>query len=760
MSAEELRFPRVYQEVRNYWAENSSRLTAEYTAGRSSFLAWCPPQEALARPIDELLGILKARFGAEFERALEGSVSSPADSEPDPRWITRSNIIGINVRTVGSFWGVIPYLMTVPGSWNAVHLLPIWEPGVVGSLYGISSWEINPEFYSPELAHVLPELDSVEAQLRFVINLIHLSGRTVGLDVIPHTDRFSQIVLAQPWCFEWLQREDLTLIDHGDHLTPRVQEVIYRWLLDRGPAAERPLPSSPAELFSELDEQERNELLFGVVEAKEARDARRDDLVERLYSFGYEPVPATMAPPFRGLEIDPETRYLDSRGRVWRDYRMQKPQAMSRVFGPLTRYRLYAGADSADSTARDAGGPGRRCPDGVPASGSPGSGSWELDFSQPVREVWDYVADHYADICARYGFDFMRGDMSHVQMRPDGVPENPDTYYDALSFVKQRVADRCCRPGFAYYAESFLAARDVFGYGEELDHLEASRADAALGDLQAVVAGTPQFMRRLARYLELARCRACTPSFTVITGDKDDPRFDEYFRGANVARYFTALFLTDMPSYIALGFEMRDIRMQPAPNDYYTKLYVFQEQSDSNVYPSKAVHGPYRWNTNGAQFAAITRVRLLAERLLPEIAHCATQVLLPPDPENGAPVFAWTHETPHPRYCFVLNFSVDRDSGSFGVPVPAPARAHAHGHPEAPGQAHGPELGSAPSSRVELIFTSRLDAGPAAESRSAAGPEEPAESIACGNEVIHSNGYHYRIENLRPGEARVYRYCY
>ncbi len=725
MSAEELRFPRVYQEVRNYWAENSSRLTAEYTGGRSSFLAWCPPQEVLARPVDDLLGILKARFGVEFGRALEGSVSSPADPEPDTRWITRSNIIGINVRTVGSFWGVIPYLMTVPGSWNAVHLLPIWEPGVVGSLYGISSWEINHEFYSPELAHALPELDSVEAQLRFVINLIHLSGRTVGLDVIPHTDRFSQIVLAQPWCFEWLQREDLTLIDHGDHLIPRVQEVIYRWLLDRGPAAERPLPSSPAKLFSELSEHERNELLFGVVEAKEARNARRDDLVERLYSFGYEPVPATMAPPFRGLEIDPDTRYLDSRGRVWRDYRMQKPQAMSRVFGPLTRYRLYAGAGSAGSTARD-----------------PGGGSWELDFSQPVREVWDYVADHYADICARYGFDFMRGDMSHVQMRPDGVPANPGRYYDVLAFVKQRVADRCGWPGFAYYAESFLAARDVFGYGEELDHLEASRADAALGDLQAVVSGTPQFMRRLARYLELVRCRACTPSFTVITGDKDDPRFDEYFRGANVARYFTALFLTDMPSYIALGFEMRDIRMQPAPNDYYTKLYVFQEQSDSNVYPSKAVHGPYRWNTNGAQFAAITRVRLLAERLLPEIGECPTQVLLPPDPENGASVFAWTHATPHPRYCFIVNFSVDHDSGSFGVPVPASAPVHA--------------------TRAELIFTSRLDTVPAAvpgaERGAKTGAEIAAEPAAGGIEVIHSNGFHYRIENLRPGEARVYRY--
>ena len=36
----------------------------------------------------------------------------------------------------------------------------------------------------------------------------HAMGRTVGMDIIPHTDRFSQMALAYPHYFEWLRRQD------------------------------------------------------------------------------------------------------------------------------------------------------------------------------------------------------------------------------------------------------------------------------------------------------------------------------------------------------------------------------------------------------------------------------------------------------------------------------------------------------------------------------------------------------------------------
>ena len=711
--------PRVYQEIRDYYREHALELRNDYAAGRCSFLPWCLPQDVVELSAGEVLHILRSRFGAELERAIREDIASPSLAKPNASWITTANVVGINVRTLGSFWQIVPYLLTVPQSFDAVHLLPIWEPGVVGSLYGISSWNINAEFFSPQLAEELPELDTADRQLRFVTNLIHLMGRTVGLDVIPHTDRFSQIVLAQPWCFEWLQREDTTLVDHGDHLIGRVEELILEWLRASGAAVESTQPEEvfrkPDTFFRELDEEERTALLFGPRSEKAQRDARRGELVGYLYRYGLEPVPATMAPPFRGLEIDPASRYLDGEGRIWRDYRFSAPQGMSRVFGPLTRYRLYHGVER---------------------------GSWELDFSRPVREVWEYVAERYAEICRRYGFAFMRGDMSHVQMRRGGVPSHPGEYYDILGFVKRRVAERCRMPGFAYFAESFLAARDVFGYGEELDHLEAAEADAALGDLQSLVCGTPEFMRRLRRYLDLAGTRGCVPSFTVITGDKDDPRFDEFYRAGNAARYFTALFLSDLPSYTALGFETRDIRLQPAENDYYTKLYVFQEQGDSNIHPSKAVHGAYRWNTNGAQFATFTRIRLVAEKILPELRGLATRILIAPDAEHAELPFAWTHLTDRPRYLFVVNFSTERDSGPFGIPhLSSTRRATTGATPGATtGPASGPDVPVLAATTLEPVFST---------------------AVALGHrELAPGNRRHVRVENLKPGEARIYRYRY
>ena len=46
-------------------------------------------------------------------------------------------MVGINVRTVGTLFNVIKYALTIPvgeGLHNAIHLLPLWEPGVVGSM--------------------------------------------------------------------------------------------------------------------------------------------------------------------------------------------------------------------------------------------------------------------------------------------------------------------------------------------------------------------------------------------------------------------------------------------------------------------------------------------------------------------------------------------------------------------------------------------------------------------------------------------------
>ncbi|MCB0596851.1 MAG: hypothetical protein KDD28_22395, partial [Phaeodactylibacter sp.] len=259
-----------------------------------------------------------------------------------------------------------------------------------------------------------------------------------------------------------------------------------------------------------------------------------------------------------------------------------------------------------------------------------------------------------------YNFDFMRGDMSHVQMRPEGVPAQADNYYDLHKAVRAHI--RQVKPYFGYFAETFLVGPGFIAYGNEADHLEQADADSTLGDLQSMVVGSPKFMQNFRWYLDILKTRDFAPNFTIMTGDKDDPRFDEFYQGANEARLFTALFLTDMPSYMALGFECRDPHPTPAPNEHYTKLYVFRIGSGE-----KATKGPYVFGKNGLLFHRLSRLRFAAEQLLPHIVNADTHWLLPPDATAATRVVAWT-QSPNPQYLFVVNLDAHEPASNIKIP--------------------------------------------------------------------------------------------
>ena len=587
---------------------------ARYTEGHSSFIPFLMPEQALKMSAGETLEILRARFGADLERALS---PEPMEARLSGEfWLKSANIAGINVRTVGSFWNVLKYLLTLPAARDSIHLLPIWEAGVVGSIYGMSSWELNPEFFSPELAAACPHLSTTEQQLKAVINVIHLSGRTVGMDVIPHTDRYSEIVLSNPDFFEWMKRDDLEIVDHSENLHEEAMGAIFTLLNELGPAVEdETTPASTEELFGR-GEREKVRVLFGEPADHEGRGRRRNEFVKRLHRLGLEPVPGTMAPPYRGLEVDPreEAKTVDENGQVWRDYRITNPEPMSRVFGPLTRYKLYGRKDD--------------------------NRNWEIDFDLPRKNVWDYVCRKYGEVQKKFGFDFMRGDMSHVQMRPEGVPPEVDDHYDLLAAVKHHIRQRGCSH-FGYFGESFLAPPGVMAFGCEEDHLEASHADATLGDLQSTSVGSVEFMEKLHHYVGLADTRSFAPAFTVMTGDKDDPRFDEFYRDGNEVRLFASYFLTDMPGYVGLGYETRDVHHKPAPNEHYTKLYVFQERTGP-----KATNGPYVWGKNSSLFAAVNRLRLYLDQIdfVSRFRGRKVLWLQPPDPTGNKKLIVWTFE--------------------------------------------------------------------------------------------------------------------
>ena len=244
--------PRVYQEYLDFWQNPAQRQASleAYTQGRQSFVLSLIPEQALQLSVTETLEILRGRFGSKVEIALHPDftnsesipdkipteIQSPVANQSNGEWLKHTNMVGINVRTVGSFWNIIPYALTLPEAQDAIHILPIWEPGVAGSMYGISSWNLNPEFYSAELAEAVPTLISLGRQLRAVINLLHLMGKNAGMDVIPHTDRFSQIALAYPDYFEWLQRQDTLIVDHRTNLHEAAQKQIGLFLLEHGPA--------------------------------------------------------------------------------------------------------------------------------------------------------------------------------------------------------------------------------------------------------------------------------------------------------------------------------------------------------------------------------------------------------------------------------------------------------------------------------------------------------------------------------------------
>jgi len=684
---------------------------AAYVSGGRSFVAGLRPQDALAMPLAEVLDVLRRRHGPAVDVALSGPavdldadladlppvVRSPVADRPDSSWLKRANMVGINLRTVGDLGNVVKYGLTLPGAFDAVQLLPFWESGVVKSLYGMASWHLDSSLFSDELYGQAPHLDSIGRQLRAMSNLLHVTGRTVGLDVVPHTDRFSEQALANPHLFEWMHIREHRIVDHTDGVLDQVVHAIVTWLGERGPALHAEVLPPDADALFALDEDARLRVMFGDPGDTFGRTERRVDLVKYLKWFGLEPVPATMAPPFRGIVIDPDPGKLviDEHGMHWPDIVIREPQFMSRVFSPMARYKLYQSVDD----NRD----------------------WVIDFDRPVQAAWDYVCTHYARARHIGNFDFMRGDMAHVQMRPDGVPaDGVDDFYDIHRAIKHHIQRVHDAPWFASLAEAFLAARDVFGYGEELDHLEAAETDVVLGDLQSTVVGDAEYLRRFRRYLDDLATRRAAPAYTVMTADKDDPRFDEFYRAGNEARLLTALLLTDMPSYVGLGFEIRDVHHEPAPNEHYTKTFVFEERGDSNVYPSKARFSDvYVWGTNDPLFERLTAVRLFAEDLLAELGDEArTRWLMPPDATTLRGLGAWTQQEdslpvgarPH---LIVVNYDLQAGTGYVGIPaLPADATLRPV---------------------FSTLGADALDPTP-----------------------VEHNGYFHRIEDVGAGEGRVY----
>ena len=93
-----------------------------YRTGESSFVAGLRPDAALAMSPTDVLDLLAARLGGAVEEAIGSAAdlstavagASSLHSATNGGWLQRANVVGINLRTVGGAWGVVPYALTLP----------------------------------------------------------------------------------------------------------------------------------------------------------------------------------------------------------------------------------------------------------------------------------------------------------------------------------------------------------------------------------------------------------------------------------------------------------------------------------------------------------------------------------------------------------------------------------------------------------------------------------------------------------------------
>ena len=88
---------------------------SDFIGGDRSFLAGLRPQDAVALPLVTVLDLLRERHGGAVDIALgpeavdlgtplqelPRQVRSPRAGEPDSAWLKTSNMVGVNVRTIG-----------------------------------------------------------------------------------------------------------------------------------------------------------------------------------------------------------------------------------------------------------------------------------------------------------------------------------------------------------------------------------------------------------------------------------------------------------------------------------------------------------------------------------------------------------------------------------------------------------------------------------------------------------------------------------
>ena len=108
--------PLSYLDFKTYWKHNAESLINQYVTGKSSFIPQLLPEDAVQVPAQAVLYWLEQRHGAMARKALNPNetIESPVATHEDTKWIKSANMVGINVRTIGNFFNIIKYSLTLP----------------------------------------------------------------------------------------------------------------------------------------------------------------------------------------------------------------------------------------------------------------------------------------------------------------------------------------------------------------------------------------------------------------------------------------------------------------------------------------------------------------------------------------------------------------------------------------------------------------------------------------------------------------------
>lgn len=299
----------------------------------------------------------------------------------NPTWMLSSDYAFLNIRACspdparpGRVTDALKILPTMRVT--SIHLAPFFDC-CMENLYAVDSVEgVNAELLHPALLEA--GMDG-GAQMRLLVDGIHLLGWTVGFDLEPHTSTFSRVALAEPECFRWLHfneaRDGLAGgVTQEEMLSPEAQAAMVREIRE-----------IVGQVVAEHGLWHLEDATHGPERVTECHQA----VIKRLIAEGWWTLPShtwngaglPRFSSYRQLEGYPEYEYLDAEGE----------DQGKHAFGMLSPYRLY---------------------DGLPINESP-----DLEEKRPVPHGpgVDRLLSVFPAVRERFGFDFVRLDyVDHV----------------------------------------------------------------------------------------------------------------------------------------------------------------------------------------------------------------------------------------------------------------------------------------------------------------------------------------------------------